>query len=285
MSKGMSIKNGISLQDAERMLRDSNAITVRMYEGGKEESIVDGKRLLDTCGIKYTSRNWTSKISRIIDKHKFLSGIHYVKINAPADGCIPQGVDSKGDSINKGGKPAVVYFFSLKAASHALMCSMTQEGEAYRDDLLESDAKKTEALIKSSEAHVRVTESDTIEDAKAISSKAVSELVRSGMLLGKPSHRLRKAIVILGDIGIALSVKRILEASMGNKEADFTKRERFSKSLLAEIGSMALKILANPDKTSIEKMGSIADLEIAKGEILKYQLKRCRQKVARLEPL
>ncbi|WP_428673187.1 phage antirepressor KilAC domain-containing protein [Photobacterium swingsii] len=106
-----------TLAQAEQHLRSTGI--VRQTQNFKE--VVEGKQLLDVCGFGYTDKNWGDKITRQIEKHNFIEGVDFKKINPPS-----MGEKSKG-------RPKTVYVFTLNAANHVLLAAMTAQGKQARD--------------------------------------------------------------------------------------------------------------------------------------------------------
>lgn len=90
--------------------------------------LVEGKTLLDVCGYAYTDKNWGSVIKRQIEKHGFVEGVDFGKVE----------LNSHTDVGNqKSGRKPVEYRFTLNAANHVLLAAMTKLGKAARQQAID----------------------------------------------------------------------------------------------------------------------------------------------------
>lgn len=90
-----------------------------------ENMTVEGKILLEVCGYR-TDSDVKKTIERQIEKHGFKEGLDFNK-----------GIDAFSESRRK----PMVYEFTMNAANHVLLSSMTDKGKAARQEAI--DLKQT----------------------------------------------------------------------------------------------------------------------------------------------
>lgn len=132
-----------TLKQAEDILRANQVVQL----SPSKAEYVEGKVLLDTCGLRYTKKNWGSVVQRQIDKH-----------------CLVELVDfqigfSNPTSVwenSKGGRPSKEYRFSLNAANHILLAAMTKEGKVARQQAIDLAVATQEQLVDYSSAYLGI---------------------------------------------------------------------------------------------------------------------------------
>ncbi|WP_263082107.1 hypothetical protein [Endozoicomonas sp. Mp262] len=114
-----------TLEQAELLLRRSQVVNNEQ---------VEGKALLDICGYSYTDKNWGDKLNRQIQRHNFKEGVDFAVSQSPIN----------GRAGNRGKK--TFYHFSVNAANHILLASMTPEGKQARQEAIDLKTQAPDLL-------------------------------------------------------------------------------------------------------------------------------------------
>lgn len=174
-----------TLEQAEITLYRNNAIV--QYH---EQDMVEGKQLLNICGLSYTDRNWGSVLKRQFDRHSFEEGTDYVKSRAHT----LVGVGNRGASVT--------VYVTVNAANHILLAAMTQEGQDARQDAIDmrsqfNQIKESNPILwtlmvhetKLQEQAVMLDNKADREDIKRIEERLDSRGCREGYILISDAHR------------------------------------------------------------------------------------------------
>ena len=103
-----------TLEQAELLLRRSQVVNNEQ---------VEGKALLNICGLSSGNGQYNQTIERQIERHQLIEGVDF---NSHID----------VSNSSKGRKP-VVYFFTVNAANHILLAAMTPEGKQARQEAID----------------------------------------------------------------------------------------------------------------------------------------------------
>lgn len=197
-----------TLTQAEQHLRSSNVIIMNSDESLE---LVEGKQLLDVCGYAYKfvgsdgyERNEANKhIKRQIEKHGFIEGVDFGKVQSPI----------VGGSGNRGAK--VEYRFTLNAANHVLLAAMTAEGKHARHTAIN--------LAVAVQANPLVCDGSDFREAYIGAAKQ-----RAGLTVDKVSQW---RVALASDIelnGVKAAAARFIEATGGKVSNQLVKEQRAS---------------------------------------------------------
>ncbi len=131
-----------TLEQAELLLRRSQVVNNEQ---------VEGKALLNICGLGYGNGQYNQTIERQIERHQLIEGVDF---NSHID----------VSNSSKGRKP-VVYFFTVNAANHILLAAMTPEGKQARQEAIDL---KTQAPVLDGYIPINPVFQDCLAIAKTI---------------------------------------------------------------------------------------------------------------------
>lgn len=115
-----------TLEQASKHLIDCGAVE---FELGQFP--VEGKQLLDVCG--YSINNPRIEITRQIVRHELTEGEDFMRNNDVTH--------------QKAGQVPKIYRFSLNAANHILLASMTDKGKTARQDAIDTKTTQTKSAL------------------------------------------------------------------------------------------------------------------------------------------
>ena len=203
-----TLKNEVTtLEQAELAMRRAGIV---------KDDMVEGKQLLETFG--YSTANPLLQLKRFIDKHQLLEGKDFMNMNVHK---------SKG-------RPAQVYHFTIDAANHILLASMTPQGKEARQEAINDKKEK----LRSS------------EDGPYLK-PGPQPLLSPHQLLERHMDASLKAITFAKEFG--------LDGNQAMLAADRMVKKRLDFSPLEEMGHPALIAPVKAPLFTVTELGKLSD--------------------------
>ena len=201
---------------------------------------VEGKQLLDVCGLSHTAKNWGSVCERQIVKHNLIDNIDYTS------------------HTDVGRSRSLT--FTLNAANHILLAAMTDKGKAARQDAIDMKVAQQSIIFLPNFANPaeaarawanefeqkQIAEQRLVEAVRTkayISDKKTATAMATASVLSRKVKKLESQINQKNE-HISLLASGLADSAFCPKRGKLTKTYVILKQISKEIG---VKVVDLPD--------------------------------------